>query len=200
MAHSYGCSFDGKFVSEYGDASIFGCNICKIINSIFGGMILTNNEETFKKSLKFIENKFKTPPKIMETSRFLYFLASIISLNKYVYYWVYLLASKGFLDRFIKYYDESKIDFPKDWNHLPTKIESRVGIVQLSKYDSIVSSRIEQAKVISKKYRNNHIVKVKSFQNDSTYSHIVGMVENRDKFIRDFRKINSQETGMIVFH
>tara|TARA_B100001057_G_scaffold453254_1_gene497923 strand:- start:6649 stop:7812 length:1164 start_codon:yes stop_codon:yes gene_type:complete len=198
MAHSYGCKFDGKLVSEYGDASIFGCNISKIINSIFGGMILTNNKDTFKKLLKFRDNNFITPPQIKEFTRLLYFLASIIAFNKYVYFWVNLLARNGLLERFTKYYDESKIDFPKDWNHLPTKIESRVGFVQLSKYDSIINSRIKQAKLISKKYRNNQIVKVNPFQSDSTYSHIVGMVENRDKFISDFRKKNKQEIGKIV--
>ena len=56
VAHSYGVKFNNKHVASYGDAAIFGCNISKIINSIFGGMVITNDSETNQK-LKFYQEK-----------------------------------------------------------------------------------------------------------------------------------------------
>ena len=44
-----------------------------------------------------------------------------------------------------------QIDFPKDWDMLPKKIETRVGLIQLNKYESNIKFRRE----LSKFYREN---------------------------------------------
>ena len=75
MAHSYGTTFDGEMVSLYGDASIFGCNISKIINSIFGGMVITRNDKTNKLLKDYREKNSKKSSSSKEIKRLIYFVA-----------------------------------------------------------------------------------------------------------------------------
>ena len=59
VAHSYGAKWDGKLVTEYGDCAIFGCNVSKIMTSVFGGMLTTNYEEISNSVRTFRDTNFK---------------------------------------------------------------------------------------------------------------------------------------------
>ena len=197
VAHSYGVSFNNELVTTFGDASIFGCNISKIINSIFGGFVITNNKETYNKLKLYQSSKLVKPNWIKEFQRFLYLISVTIAFNKYCYYWVNLLVKKGFLNRFTKYYDEDNIYLPRDWNEQPKKIEARVGRVQLKKYDQIISERRNIAKNIITFFENDDRVMIKSFDENNTYSHIVALVENREDWISKFEN-KGLELGTII--
>ena len=186
VAHSYGVKFNNRCVASYGDAAIFGCNISKIINSIFGGMVITNNLETNKRLKVYQKQKMDKTSWGKELKRFLYLVASWIAFNKYVYYWVNFLDRKGYLNRFTKYYDEEIIDFPNDWNEYPKKIEARVGRVQLKKYEHIISSRRKAAKKIISELEKYPEIKIRNYNPNSTYSHLVATVKNPDEFINEY--------------
>ena len=136
-AHSFGCEWNGQLVTKFGDASFFGLNISKIITSVFGGIVITDDEKLYKGLIEFREKNFKKGS-LKNIKRLLYFLTTCIVFNQYVYGIINWLENKGFLDSYVKYYDENIIDFPKDWKELPCQIEAIIGLSQLKKYDYII--------------------------------------------------------------
>jgi len=185
-AHSYGVKYKGELVTKFGDASIFGSNISKVINSIFGGMVITNSENTYKKLKQWRGNNTKKIGISKEIKRFIYFVAVNVAFNSYVYGFVNWLERVGALDRFVKYFEEDKIYFPDDWDDYPSNIEARVGLSQLKKYDYIIDRRVSNAEEWIKKLSREDI----EFKNDvdgCTYSHCVGLVKDRDIWLDKYR-------------
>ena len=50
-AHSFGARYNEELVTKFGDAAFFGLNASKIITSRFGGMVTTNDRQTYQKLL-----------------------------------------------------------------------------------------------------------------------------------------------------
>lgn len=195
-AHSYGAKWQGELITKYGDASIFGSNISKIINSIFGGMVITNSHITNQKLKEWRKSNTKSSGVVKGLKRFIYFMAVNIAFNTYVYGLVNWFERRGFLDRFVKYFEEDKIYFPDDWDCYPSNIEARVGLNQLKKYDLIVNSRINNAKDWMIKLKNNS-VEFKDDINGCTYSHCTGLVDDRDKWLEEYKNKGIQ-LGILI--
>ena len=195
-AHSYGAKWQGELITKYGDATIFGSNISKIINSIFGGMVITNSKENFEKLKQWREENTKKMGISKEINRFIYFLSINIAFNSYIYGFVNWLERMGALNKFVKYFKEDKIYFPDNWDQYPSNIEARVGLSQLKKYDYIIENRIKNAKNWIKKLKNKDI-EFKSDVDGSTYSHCVALVESRDEWLEKYRKKKTQ-LGILI--
>jgi len=52
-AHALGAKYQGKFCGTFGDAAFFSFGRDKIISSVFGGMVITNNEKMGERIKKF---------------------------------------------------------------------------------------------------------------------------------------------------
>ena len=109
-------------------------------------MVTTNDSKTSDALNQYRIDKFHYS-KMKTLRRFCYFLAVNVAFNEWVYGFVNRLERQGFLNRFVKYYDPGKIDFPKDWDSMPCDLEARIGLVQLSKYEQIVADRISFLKI-----------------------------------------------------
>jgi len=57
-AQTYCCRYKGKYVGTYGDIGCFSLNDFKHISAGDGGMIITDNEELYKKALLFADKNF----------------------------------------------------------------------------------------------------------------------------------------------
>jgi dTDP-4-amino-4,6-dideoxygalactose transaminase len=196
-AHSYGAIWNGKMVSEYGDAAIFGSNISKIINSIFGGMIISHDKNLVVQLEQWRQQNTVNKGWKKSLKRFLYFAAVNVAFNKTIYGLVNWLERKGFLNRFVKYYEEGEIDLPNDWNHAPSEIEARIGMVQLGKYDQIVQSRRDAARQLIREMQNEDDIWMLPYDENCTYSHIVAVVTNRKEWIERYLKKGIQ-LGVVV--
>ncbi|MCB0685098.1 MAG: DegT/DnrJ/EryC1/StrS aminotransferase family protein [Lewinellaceae bacterium] len=194
-AHSFGARSQGQLVTAVGDAAIFGLNISKVMTSIFGGMAITNDRETDEKLKAFrITNCRKTPLKGL--SRWIYLVAVCVAFNPYVYRIVNWLENSKLLDRFVKYYDEGIIDFPADWDTMPTATEASVGLVQLKKYPEIVKARIDNAHQWIKNLTGKEV----SFMPEipgCTFSHCVGIVKDRAAWVEKFRS-QGYQLGILI--
>ena len=84
-AHSYGARWKGDLVSSYGDAAIFGSNISKIINSIFGGMVITQDAELSEKLKQWRNKHVKNAGVIKSFKRLLYFIAVNVAFINWIY-------------------------------------------------------------------------------------------------------------------
>ncbi len=60
-AHALGAEFNGKRVGTFGDAAFFSFSRDKVISSVYGGMVTTNNDELGKK-LQNLQKGFGQPP------------------------------------------------------------------------------------------------------------------------------------------
>lgn len=195
-AHSYGAKWEGELVTSKGDAAIFGSNISKMITSIFGGMITTNNPETYEKLTSYRKNHFVSN-RMKWISRLVYMMATYVAFNKYVYGIVNWMERKGLLDRFVKYYDEGKIDFPADWDQLPIALEARVGMVQLKRYDAIIAARRANALKVIEAFKEDSSIQFREDYLGNTYSHCVAMVENRAEWEERFRA-KGYQLGILI--
>lgn len=196
-AHSFGAKSKGELVTRWGDAAIFGLNISKHINTIFGGMVTTTSEETCRQLRDYRKTQMTDGGIRRGLRLFLYFMAAGLAFNKRWYRLVHWLERKRFLDPFVKYYDECKIDFPKDWNQRPGEIEARVGEVQLRKYDAICRAKINRALDYIREFQDQPGITMLPFVEGATYSHCVALVDNREEWLAQYRHKGIQ-LGIII--
>jgi perosamine synthetase len=196
-AHSFGAKWRGELVTTYGDATIFGSNISKLINSIFGGMVITGEEALAVKLRVWRERNLIDKDWLKSLMRLFYFVAVGFAFQPVFYGFVHWLERKGLLNRFVKYYDEDAIDFPADWNHAIVEIEARVGMVQLRRYDRIIEDRRILAKRLVEEFGARDDVFMLPFDDGATYSHIVAMVEDRSQWV-DLYLSKGEQLGTLI--
>ena len=189
VAHSFGARWRGQLVTMFGDAAIFGLGVSKIINSIYGGMVITDNPDTFNKLVEYRRHNFLKKGPAKSFRRLFFMLAIHLGFNSYVYAFTNWLERKGCLDRFVKYYYDDKICFPRDWNDLSLELEARVGLEQLKKYDRIVKNRVDKARRYIEEFGARQDIRVLPFFEGATYSHFVALVDGRQSWLERYRRI-----------
>ena len=200
-AHSFGASYNNSKTWQYGDFAFFGLNISKTINSIYGGMVLTNKNGLAKKLLRF-KNQFTKKPSIKkEFKRRIFFITVFFSFQPLFYKIVnFLETHTSILDRITKeYHLDDKIAFPIDYQENLTSFEAQIGLIQLNYYDKIVQHKRNIAliynELLSKK--NNFILP--PIVDGATYSHYVVVVKNREKILKMMRNRNIQLGELIQY-
>lgn len=136
-AHSF---FAGDAHRE-GLAAFYGLNISKLITSVFGGMV-TTDDDAFATRVRQARDAMTNPEGAgREIRRALYLIASMVALSRTAYGLVNRLERLSLLDRFVKYYDPSIVDLPEDAFSAMGSIEARIGIRQCARYDGVVQHR-----------------------------------------------------------
>ena len=195
-AHSFGCEWNGQIVTKFGDASFFGLNISKIITSVFGGIVITDDAKLYKGLIEFRKTNFKKGI-LKNIKRLVYFLTTCIIFNQYIYGIINWLENKGFLDAFVKYYDENIIDFPKDWKELPCHIEAIIGLSQLKKYDYIINQKRKNSLLWFEEIKNNNDLMILDYDKGTTFSHCVALTPKRKELLETYRTKGIQ-LGIII--
>ena len=196
-AHSFGASWRGDLVTKFGDAAIFGSNVSKLINSIFGGMVITGEEGLAVKLREWRKRNLIEKGWRKSIRRAFYFVAVTFAFRPMFYGWVHWLERKGLLNRFVKYYEEDAIDFPTDWNHAPAEIEARVGLVHLRRYDHIVENRRRLANRLIEELSSTDDISILPFEEGATYSHIVALVKDRNQWVNRYRR-KGEQLGILI--
>lgn len=181
-AHSFFAGKKDNTINKFGDASFYGMNISKIITTIFGGVVATDNEHIHKKLINW-KLKNSNKPKLYKTFlQFIYLVAAYFAFNKYVYPFVNYLERAGILSRLTDYYDENKIEMPRDFTDELSKIAARVGFIQLTKYNEIIKHRRIISSLYNEKLINEDKIYIPTCLEGSTYSHYVCTIDNADGF------------------
>lgn len=168
-AHSF---FAGNSHME-GLAAFYGLNISKIITSIFGGMVTTDDKK-FADQLKRTREELVTAEgTLREIRRSVYLAATLIAFYRPAYRAVNWLERKGFLDRFATYYDPFLIDLPKDAFCEMGAVEARIGSQQTIRYPQIVSHRRRLAEIYHAQLKNVGDLQLPPIHDDMTVSHFV---------------------------
>lgn len=134
-----------------GLAAFYGLNVSKIITSVFGGMV-TTDDDSFARQISAVREQMVTSGGIAhEVRRSLYLTAVMTAFMRPVYGMVNFMERQNLLDRFVKYYDPSVIDLPKDAFLAMGGLESRIGLRQCERYRSIVEHRRKLAEIYHEK-------------------------------------------------
>ncbi len=205
-AHSFAAEWKGRPVQREGIAAIFGLNISKILTSVFGGMITTDDEELHKKLKALRDRRLQKPTWKKSFRRLLYLLAVYLTFWGPVYGMINRLERSGMLNHFVKYYDHSKINMPEDYLDVMCNLEARVGLANIRSYGKIISNRRKAAEYYFENLGNQdaRLRKQKaesrclntetcglkpsfilpSKVDGATYSHFVVRVSDRDAWLK----------------
>ncbi len=135
-AHSFGARWKGRSVQNAGIAAIFGLNISKLLTSIFGGMITTDDKDLYARLRALRSSRLKPGTWRKSLARLAYILAVYPAFYAPVYTMTNWLERSGILARFTRYYDESIIDMPGGYLDGMVPIEARLGQANLKRYDT----------------------------------------------------------------
>lgn len=140
-AHSFDARWRGRPVQVEGVAAIYGLNVSKLMTSIFGGMVTTDDDRLAAELRRLREVAMIRGGAALRWRRRIYLLASAIAFTAPAYGLVNLLERSGVLDRFVRYYDPCLIDMPADWLTRMSLVEASVGRVQLDALPGIIEAR-----------------------------------------------------------
>ena len=187
-AHALGASWKGFPVGSLTDVAFFSTDHSKVINTLYGGMVTTNNKDLAKK-IKSIHDR--TPSlSIQQQKKICRTFLIEFPLFRASFYWagwfLYRLANR--LGLIFTFNDELKTQKPLDYPY-PTKLcgfQAKLGISQLKKLKNNLKHRRELGVILEKRFNwlqdkltpdiSNHAFLRYSF-----------LVKNRKKFIKNFR-------------
>jgi perosamine synthetase len=200
-AHSFGARWHGKLVSQSGDASLYGLNISKMITSIFGGMMTTEDDNLADRLRKWRDENFTQAGIVKSLARSLYLLAVYPVFNPSLYGMVYWLQEEtSLLNKLTKaYHLDEIIRLPPDFQDAMLNVEARVGLAQLRKYEAILSARCENAR-----FYENRLGEIEGFElpplmDGATYSHYVIRVKNRQRVMKEMARRGVQVGQLIEY-
>lgn len=178
-AHSFGAEWKGRPVQQYGLCAFLGLNVSKMITSIFGGMVTTDDDD-FAEKLRLVREEYMQPGSWLKSiRRLLYLLALYPTFWEPLYFLVAWLDRIGALSYFTQYYMEDEITIPYDFREGMTGIEARVGKVQLKRYKEIVASRRKYASYYQERLKDLKSAQLFPLVDGATYSHILALVASR---------------------
>ena len=182
-AHSFAAEWKGRPVKKNGRAAIFGLNVSKLMTSIFGGMITTDDADLATR-LRALRDERLHGGGGRGIWRALYLTAAATALTPPVFGIVKRIADLGLIDRFVRYYDETLIDMPD--NHLVQigRAEASVGIRQCADYRSIIDRRRRIAAFYDEALADVFPQGHPPIVNGATYSHYVLRVADPDGLVK----------------
>jgi perosamine synthetase len=200
-AHSFGARWQGRLVCKAGDAALFGLGISKLITSIFGGMITTDDAALAAKLRAWRDANFTGPQLLKSLLRRLYLLAVYPAFSDAGFGLVrWLQDETPLLDRLAKaYHLDDQIRFPPDAAEAMLDVEARVGLAQLEKYPEIVRRRVERACHYGAQLRGIPNWRLPPIVEGATYSHYVVGVPDREATVLAFRRSGIQLGEIIEY-
>jgi perosamine synthetase len=184
-AHSFVAEWKGKPVHRAGKAALFAMNASKMMTSIFGGMVTTDDDDLASRLLAERSREITAPAVAKSVARSLYLMALYPAFWPPLYGLTERLRQSGLLDRFTQYYSEDVIDMPSDYLSGLTNVEARVGLAQVSRLESFVSAR----RAYANHYRQ-HLADLPALSwihapPGSSFSHIAARVAAKHKVMAD---------------
>jgi perosamine synthetase len=183
-AHSFDARWKGRPIHRDGIATLFGLNISKMLTSIFGGIISTDNDDVYQKLRIMREQRLNRSDWKKSFRRLLYLMAVYPAFWGPVYGLINRLERSGLLNRFVKYFDEGKIDMPPDYLCQMASIEARIGIENVGRHEDIIKNRQEAAEYYFEHLENKPDFILPPKIKGATYSHFVVRVNDRNIWLQ----------------
>jgi len=187
-AHSYTAEYKGRPVRLEGEAAIYGLSLSKIITTIGGGMVTTDNEQLAADLRKMRNSRIQPPGWKRKLFRRMFLLALYPALTRPVFSLVQRVERSGLLERLLFAKDKHVIQMPPDYLIGISAFESRLGMAQLEKYERIIAARREVAAFYNKELQDLPGLRLPPLVEGATYSHYVVRIKKRVEFMEAARK------------
>lgn len=184
-AHSFITEWQGRPVHRAGKAALFALNASKMMTSIFGGMVTTDDGDLASRLVAERDRAIEAPASAKSVARALYVMALYPAFWPPLYGLTERLRQSGLLDRFTRYYSEDAIDMPPDYLVGMTDIEARVGLAQIARLDGFVSARRAYADFYRKNLSDLPALSWIDAPPGSSFSHIAARVADKRKVMAD---------------
>lgn len=187
-AHSFGATWNGRLVTAAGDVALFGLGISKVMTSIFGGMLTTNNAELAASIRQYRDSHFAQPSAAKRRAQQAYLMASTTAFSPPCYGLVrWLQDETPWLDSLTKaYHLDGLIRLPPDALDLMSDVEAQVGLVQLARYPGFAARRREHARFYRANLRPPADWVIPPEVPGTSYSHFPIRVADRDGTLKHF--------------
>lgn len=174
-AHSFAAQHDGAYVQQAGIAAVYGLNVSKLMTSVFGGMITTDDDTLARRLRALAEEELQHRP-LRSVTRLAYLITSAAALNPAVFGLVDRIRRAGLIDRFTTYYSDDTIDMPHDHLLQIGRVEASVGFEQCARYPDIIATRRRVAQTYDQVLADYPAVIRPPLVPGATYSHYVARV------------------------
>lgn len=197
-AHSFGCGRPDRPVQRAPDVALFGLNASKLVTSIFGGVLTTEDPHLAERLRRWRSVDFHRNP-LKGLRRAAYAAALFVAFDRRAYRGVkWLQDHTSLLDGATRaYHLDGEIRLPPDYREELAPIEARVGLAQLERYPWMVARRRE----IAARYRAGLSdlpgVELPPEVEGATYSHYVLRVADRPRWIMEARRAGI-ELGTVI--
>lgn len=200
-AHAFGVRWKGRLVSSAPDAALFGFNISKVLTSIFGGMMTTNDRELAGRLRAWSASHLREPSRVKPTQRRLYLWAATMAFTAPVYSAVrWLQDETPVLDRLTKaYHRDEDIALPPDFLDRMLPVEAQVGLAQLQRYPEIERARRDHARFYLEHLAVPTDWVLPPMVEGATYSHFPVRVPDRAAVVAAFRRAGVQAGEVIEY-
>jgi len=198
-AHGFGTRWKGRPVCNEGTLALFGLNISKIITSIFGGMLTTQDRKTAQRLRQWREDHFLLSDGWRSIRRRAYLLVVYPAFQEKIYAVVNWLEEKtALLNYFTKaYHLDSTIHFPPDHLQQMSSVEAQVGMEQLKKFPEIVQRRRELARLYHAHLSDSQGIDLLPLAEGAIWSHFPVRVRKREEILRRLHQ-NGIQLGQLV--
>jgi perosamine synthetase len=182
-AHSFNATWRGRPVNIEGTAAIFGLNASKIMTSIFGGAV-TTDDAALAQAVRAERSRLLAPATLAKSvGRALYMIALDAAFWPPAFGLTEALRRAGLLNRFTRYYDEAVIDMPPDYAMAMTGVEARVGTVQAGRLADFIAARRRYVAFYRQELRDLDALAWIEGADGSSHSHIAARVNARDLIV-----------------
>ena len=178
-AHSFIAEWNGNPVHRAGKAALFALNASKMMTSIFGGMVTTDDGDLAARLVAERDKEIVAPTFAKSVARALYVMALYPAFWPPLYGLTERLRQCGLLDRFTRYYSEDAIDMPPDYLVGMTDIEARIGLAQVARLDGFISARRAYAAFYRRHLSDLPGLSWIEAPPGSSYSHIAARVADK---------------------
>lgn len=196
-AHSFAAEWEGRPVQRMGRAAFYGLNASKLLSSVFGGMVTTDDDELATRLRRLRVARLQPAGRSKSLRRLLYLLAVIPAFFGAMFGFVDRLRRAGLLDRFTRYYDEGAIDMPADHLQAMTPLEARVGLANLRRWPAIVAARRTAAAHFAAALADQPDLRLPQPTPGHTWSHYAVEVADRDARVARARR-HGVELGILI--
>lgn len=182
-AHSFAASYKEEEVHRHGDAALFALNISKTITSIFGGMVTTDDSALATQLREIRLKRLQEPTSARSLKMRLYLIETMAAFSGLLYGLTNLMERAGFLNKMVKYYNDTAIDMPPDYLKSFTPIQAKIGRIQIERYDNIIKRRRFVAATYQKELSAIKEINLPPVIKGATYSHYAVRVENKKNLV-----------------
>lgn len=200
-AHSFGAEWHGRLVTAAGDIALFGLGISKVMTSIFGGMLTTNDGELAGAVRQYRDARFASPSISKRRTQQAYLVASTAAFSSPCYGFVrWLQDETALLDGLTKaYHLDGQIRLPPDAFDQMSDVEAQVGLAQLGRYRNLTALRREHAHYYRDRLEPPEDWVLPPNVEGATYSHFPVRVEDRAATLRYFLDAGIQLGQLIEY-